>query len=115
MWNEPTKEQLQEIPKLYETEGIPLPEKLIYHHFFLGLSDWYIAEYDGQHIFWGFAILNEDLINAEWGYIPFDQLKAIKIAGGLFEVDNDLYWKIRPAKEVEKIAKAFCHSHWNVE
>ena len=112
MWNKPTKKQLQQIPKLYATEGTPLQDKLIYLHFFIGDCDWYIAEYDGQHIFWGFAILNQDFINAEWGYIPFDQLQQIKIAGGLFEVDCDKYWKIRPAKKVDKIAQAHCHSHW---
>ena len=115
MWNEPKKEQLQEIPRLYETEEIPLREKLICTHFFIGCSDWYVVEYDGQDIFWGFTILNEDFINAEWGYVPFDELKAITVAGGFFEVDHDLYWKVRPAKEVKKIVKAHCHSHWNVE
>ena len=35
MWNEPSKERLAKIPKLYETENIPLPDKLIYLHFFI--------------------------------------------------------------------------------
>ena len=39
MWNEPTKEQLARIPKLYETKNTPLKEKLVYFHFFLGKSD----------------------------------------------------------------------------
>ena len=43
MWNEPTKEQLAKIPGLYETEGIPLKDKLIYLHFFIGGCDWYVA------------------------------------------------------------------------
>jgi hypothetical protein len=46
MWNEPTKEQLDKIPKLYETERVPLKEKLIWLHFFIGGCDWYVAEYD---------------------------------------------------------------------
>ena len=109
MWNEPTTDQLAQIPRLYATDGTPLQDKLIYLHFFIGNSDWYIAEYDGQHIFWGFAILNQDYFNAEWGYIPFNELKEIKIAD-LFEVDCDLYWRIRPARKVDKILK--CHHHW---
>ena len=36
MWNEPTKEQLAKIPRLYETERVPLKEKLIWLHFFIG-------------------------------------------------------------------------------
>ena len=85
MWNEPTPDQLATFPKLYATENIPLKDKLIYLHFFIASSDWYIAEFDGD-LFWGFAILGGDSLNAEWGYISFSELKAIKVQG-LFEID----------------------------
>ena len=105
MWNEPS-EQLNDIPKLYETEHkTTLPDKLIYLHFFIGGCDWYIAEYDGQDLFFGFAILNGDYQNAEWGYISFSELKSIKVAGWL-EVDFDLYWEPKPASDVEIIKRA---------
>ena len=48
MWNTPTRQQLDRIPRLYETENIPAEEKLIYLHFFIGGCDWYITEYDGD-------------------------------------------------------------------
>ena len=104
MWNEPSKERLTKIPKLYETENVPLPDKFIYLHFFLGGSDWYIAEYDGEDLFWGYAVLNGDYVNAEWGYVSFSEMKAIKINGWL-EVDceTEESWKIRKASEVKKI------------
>jgi hypothetical protein len=104
MWNIPTKERLDRIPKLYETEHIPLKEKLIHLNFFIGGCDWYIAEFDGKDLFWGFAILNNDLEMAEWGYISFSELKSIKVNGWL-EVDCELkeYWKTLPAKEIERI------------
>jgi hypothetical protein len=110
MWNTPTREELDQIPRLYATEKVPMPEKLIYLHFFIHNCDWYIAEYDGKDMFWGFAILGGDLVNAEWGYIPFDNLKISGFAG--FEVDRDINWKVRPAREVDKIRLAWCHSHW---
>jgi hypothetical protein len=106
MWNEPTKDQLNTIPKLYETEHVPLHDKMIHFHFFIGGCDWYIAEYDGEDLFWGFAILNEDYVNAEWGYISYRELKSIKIQGWV-EIDCDLHWKVRPSCEVEKIMA--CH------
>ena len=108
MWNEPSKEDLAGIPRLYRTEACPLPDKLIYMHFFLAGCDWYIAEFDGQDIFWGFAILNNDYLNAEWGYISFSELKNLDLL--YLEVDRDLYWKVRPAREVDKIRH--CHPHW---
>jgi hypothetical protein len=106
MWNIPTKQRLAKIPPLYKTEDIPLCEKMIYLHFFLGGCDWYIAEYDGKDTFFGFAILNNDLQMAEWGYISFSELKSIKVRGWI-EVDCELheFWKVRKACEIEKIRK----------
>ena len=104
MWNIPSKERLDGIPRLYETEKMPLNDKLIYLHFFLGGCDWYVAEFDGEDCFWGYAILNDDHQNAEWAYISFSELKELKISGWL-EVDCELeeFWKIRKASEIEKI------------
>ena len=107
MWNVPTKERLTKIPRLYETENIPLKDKFIYLHFFIGDCHWYIAEYDGDNLFWGYVILNNDYVNAEWGYISFCELKEIKI-NGLFEVDCEFeeFWQVKKALEVEIIRKA---------
>ena len=43
MWNIPSKERLAKLPTLYETENIPLQDKIIHLHFFIGGCDWYIA------------------------------------------------------------------------
>lgn len=105
MWNEPTVEDLAKLPKLYETEKVPVQDKIIVMHFFIFGTDWYIVEYDSENeIFFGFVILQEDYFNAEWGYIPLSELKEINIAG--IEVDRDIIWKPRKAKEVDKILKA---------
>ena len=115
MWNEPTQDRLAKIPGLYETEHIPLQEKLIHLHFFIGGCDWYITEFDGGDLFFGFAILNNDYEMAEWGYVSFAELKAIK-ANGWCEVDCELeqFWQVRKACEVQKICEAqqwaFCAS-----
>ena len=104
MWNVPSKERLAMIPKLYETEKVPLRDKLIHLHFFIGGCDWYVAEFDGDDLFWGFAILNNDYEMAEWGYISFSELKSIKVKGWL-EIDCELeeYWRVCKASDIEKI------------
>ena len=104
MWNVLSKERLDKIPRLYKNEGIPLKDKLIYLHFFLGDCNWYIAEYDGEDLFWGYAILNGDFQNAEWGYISFFELRELKIDGWL-EVDceKEEMWEIRKVSGIEKI------------
>ena len=106
MWNEPSKERLAKLPRLYETENQPIKDKLIHLHFFIGGCDWYIAEYDGEDLFFGYAILNQDYENAEWGYISFSELKEIKLNGWL-EVDCELeeFWKVKKASEIKKIRK----------
>ena len=104
MWNEPKQDRLAKIPRLYEAEDVPLTEKLVHLHFFIGGCDWYIVEYDGDDLFFGYAILNNDHEMAEWGYISFRELREIKINRWL-EVDCELeeYWKVRKASEIERI------------
>ena len=103
MWNVPTQERLDRIPRLYATEHIPLEEKQIHLHFFLGGCDWYIVEFDGDDLFFGYAILNDDLECAEWGYVSFDELKSLTV--GFIEVDCELeeYWGEKKVSEIDRI------------
>ncbi len=105
MWNKPSKEQLASIPALYGSENTPLKDKPIYLHFFIGNCDWYVSEYNAIDTFWGFAILNNDFQMAEWGYFSFNELADIRVKG-IFEIENDLHWQIRPAGQVERICRA---------
>ncbi len=105
MWNTPTEEELAKIPRLYETENIPLRDKIIHLHFFIGGCDWYIAEYSPEEdLFWGYAILNGDTENAEWGYISFKELRELVVGPGI-EVDRDLHWEPRSVQEIPYISK----------
>ena len=91
MWNAPTIQELAGIPPLYQTENIPNRQKIIHMHFFLGASDWFVVEYDGDDTFFGFVILNDDEVNAEWGYFSLSELLEVCFLG--FEVDRDIYWE----------------------
>ena len=103
MWNEPSEKQLEKLPPHYETQNVSADDTLIYMHFFLAGCDWYMAEYDAQQrTFFGYAILNNDLQNAEWGYVSFDELREVRTRQGI-EVDRDLYWTPKRASEIEKI------------
>ena len=104
MWNKPTDAQLAKLPSLYSTKDTPWEKTVIYEHFFLGGSDWYAAEYGHEdRLFFGYAILNADFQNAEWGHFSLDELAAISIRG--HEVDRDRHWKVRPASEIENIVR----------
>lgn len=109
MWNKPTEKQLAKLPVFYSTEDVPLKEKKIVMHFFFSGCDWYITEYSKEeNMFFGFSILNNDLQNAEWGYIDFDELKSIKVK--FLEVDRDIHWTVVKAIDVPNIKNA---QGWN--
>ena len=104
MWNAPSKETMSLWPSLYSTEHIPLQEKIIHAHFFIGSYDFFLAECDEEgEICFGFFSMG-DISTAEWGYVSMSELKAINIGG--IEVDNDIYWTPCPANEVRSICIA---------
>ena len=85
------------IPKPYETEdqGDAATVRL---HYFKGGSDWYIIErdIDGEQIqCFGFACLNGDKQNAEFGYINIAEL--IK-----YGVELDLYYKPQTVEDIKR-------------
>ncbi len=88
------------MPERYEAESVPLDDIIIHQHYYLGGSDWYMAEYGpDERIFFGYAVLNNDHQMAEWGYSSLDELDDINIHG--FEVDRDLYQKPKRFGEIE--------------
>ena len=108
MWNTPTKKDLDVIPGIFQTERTSLRDKVIYQHFFIGSCDWYIAEYDEEDdLFWGFANLGDD-VNAEWGYIPFEDIRQLKVGPLGFEIDCECGWVPQKACEIENIKQAQC-------
>ncbi len=101
MWNKPSDEELSRMPRLYETENVPLEDKIIHQHYFIGSCDWYMAEYGPEErLFFGHAILNNDLQNAEWGYTSLDELADINVRG--IEIDRDLYWEPKRFGDIRK-------------
>lgn len=75
---------IENMPASYETEEINTPDKVIHLHYFLGASDWFFIEIDKgspddvikgiQQQAFGFAILNGDTQNSEWGNINIQEL-----------------------------------------
>lgn len=105
MWNKPSSEELAKIPAFYSSEEVPLKEKMIHMHFFIGGCDWYAAEYSSEErCFFGFAILNNDYEMAEWGYFSLQELSELKVE--FIEIDRDLHFTPCKAIEIEKIRKA---------
>jgi len=105
MWCEPTVKQLSLIPPLYSQENVPIKNQVIHMHFFIGGNDWYITEFDGKDVMFGFAILNGDIFNAEWRCISLSELKSVKVKPFGLEVEREIHWKKKKACEIGKIAR----------
>ncbi|GHT67821.1 hypothetical protein FACS1894110_14060 [Spirochaetia bacterium] len=107
------------IPGLGETDN--LPKHPLALHYFVGGCDWYIAEYDREEdIFFGYAILNNDYQNSEWGYIGRTEIISLEIPerhlminldlycheetieDALFKKDNEYFWRYDPLFEDKK-------------
>lgn len=92
--------KVQQIPKLYETENIPIEDKIIYEYWELPHVGfyWLIAELDPiEKLAFGYANLNDD-INAEWGYIDINELESV----GAYKVEE---WVARKFGEINKKEK----------
>lgn len=101
MWNAPSDEALSRLPVLYSTESVPLEDKIIYEHFFLGSCDWYMAEYGLQdRIFFGYAKLLPGM--GEWGYTSLDELLSLSARG--LQVDRDRYWQPKRFGEIADLS-----------
>lgn len=88
---------VDEIPKLYETDGTPFEKKVIYQKWDIENIGfyWLIAELDKKkNLAFGYANLNDDNF-AEWGYIELFELRQ----NG---AEQDGYWKPCVFDEAQK-------------
>ena len=75
-----TSDLLRTIPRLYATEDMPLQEKVLHAHYFVGGCDWYVAELDLET---GDAFGYADLDCGEWGYFNLVELEQTVVHGWL--------------------------------
>ena len=111
MWNIPSEERLEKIPRFHKTRNTPLEDRLVYLHFFIRGFNWYVFEFDGKDLFWGYTILYEcadDNI-----LFSFRALKALKTEDELVEVDCETTdkWMIRKLSEIAEIKKHLQHEN----
>ncbi len=85
------------MPALYGTEEVPLDERVIHLHYFVGRCDWWLVEYDPkERQAFGYACLGDPHM-AEWGYVDLTELERIQVDQVV--VERDLHWTPRKAKE----------------
>lgn len=88
------------VPSIYDTEDIPLSEKVIHLHYFVRDTHIYVAEYRPEEgLLFGYTILNGDLQMAEWGYSSLDEMRELDVHG--LKVERDLSWKPKKFGEID--------------
>lgn len=104
MWNEPTKKQLEKIPKLYSQDGVPKLEKKVYMKFFIGNWRWYITEIDKKHELMFAYVVSPIEPEGNFGYVSLPELKSIK--KGFLQIDREIY-QVNPyqPKKLGKLLK----------
>jgi hypothetical protein len=90
-----TKELIQKLPKLYETESFPEKDKVAQVKLFLPgtACTWYIVEYDGQDTCFGLVDLGYEQ-DVEFGYFSIKELSEVRSLYGL-GVERDIYFESR--------------------
>ncbi len=94
-----TEQLKSKMPKIYETDYIPLTDKIIICKFFnpCGSGTWYVLEgqeEEDDFIFFGLVDLHEK----EFGYFSLSELEGIRLPLGL-RIERDIYF------EQQKVSK----------
>ena len=90
----PTIDDLKQLPRLRPKKEISYEETIIYYHLYISKCEWFVAEFDGEDLLYGFVIVNGDFSGGKWGY--FSYLDLHKIESDNLKVDNDASWKVGP-------------------
>ncbi|WP_272700877.1 hypothetical protein [Desulfovibrio sp. Fe33] len=71
-----------EMPRLCESEGVPVEDKEVWLHFFTleGDSHWMAVETNGKGLYFGCVVLDGDFENAKWGYFSIGEM-ALTVSG----------------------------------
>lgn len=80
------------------TEDVPMGDKLIIAHYFVGGADWWLTEINTET---GEAFGYVSLIagSEEWGYIYLPELEAVLLQN-MFPIERDCHWEQKTAREV---------------
>ena len=128
MWNDKAFDKaVKALPALYSGEFVKAQDKIMAVHCFIGGSDWWFCEARVEEgLLYGFACLNGDWQNAEWGYSSIEELKGIKIPKSINrdiiaevkrrngkpdtiqvyqEIDFDLHWTPCIFIDIPKVAE----------
>jgi hypothetical protein len=94
-----TAELRKKLPKLGEQEKEVDP--MVYLKLFApwGGSTWFITEFDGDDLMFGFVRLNDWNDLAELGYISLSELERLRIGPLQMKIERDLYFEPRRLSE----------------
>ncbi len=103
-------EQNETFPDLYSTEEVEVGDKQVVARFFFTNSSWWLVEADlSTGVAFGYVMLHDNLVDAEWGYFSLNELEDLRIVrpqpeeeglSFVWLVERDKEWVSAPAREV---------------
>lgn len=91
-------------PELYSTEDIPVNEKKVTAHYFLGSFDYFVIEYDAETTTsFGLVVQNKRYADAELGYFNLSELEAVSVTANNIPLifERDILWSARKIADIE--------------
>lgn len=101
---------LSKVPLLFETDdlGIRFKDKIVHLHFYMNGTHWYAVEHDGENIFYGMVISENNFKNAGWREFCIKDIQLLSDNSAEIAVDHD--WMPVKAGDVDLIRDA---SNWD--
>ena len=101
----PGEDYLAGVPGLYATDGVPLNDKTVWLHYFVGACDWWVFELgEDRRLAFGYVNLGDPAC-AEMGYVDLHELRDLEVrhpAGFTLVVERDLHWSPVPFAAVQR-------------
>jgi len=96
------RSRLSSMPRLYEAQSVPYPERWVQARFLRENGEWFAVEYDPeQQLFYGYIDVRPG--PPHWGYFGLDEIVDCWIPSLCPELELDLAWAPRQVKEIPAI------------
>jgi len=96
------RSRLSSMPRLYEAQSVPYPERWVQARFLRENGEWFAVEYDPeQQLFYGYIDVRPG--PPHWGYFGLDEIVDCWIPSLCPELEMDLDWAPRQVKEIPAI------------
>ena len=94
-----TKANRKALPPLYTNEGNANPTVVVKFFNPCGRSTWYVTEFDGDDLFFGYVVGEFSPTEDEWGNFSLAELSSLRVRFGL-PIEHDRHFRPQPIGDI---------------